>query len=75
MKYILNEVIDGQNQSYRLYVDIDKSSLKDHYDIRFFSKFSGANDPESEQTKWKTTLPTESIFVLTNVLKEVLDNG
>ena len=75
MKTLLNRVIDGQNQSYELFLELKPSSLPEHFDIRFFSKFSGANDPDSEQTKWKTTLPRDAIINLANYITEELDNG
>lgn len=61
MKELLNEVVDKHNQSYKLYLEIDRSSIDGYADIRFYSTYSGSKNPESEQTKWKTTIPYDSI--------------
>lgn len=75
MKTLLNKVVDGKDRTYELFLEINKSSLKNHFDIRFFSKFSASSNPDSEQTKWKTTIPKESIENLISSLKEELNNG
>lgn len=75
MKTLLNRVIDGQNQSYELFLELKPSSLSNYFDIRFFSKFSGAKCVEAEQTKWQTTLPRESLLTLLNSINEELNNG
>lgn len=68
---LINEVIDKSGHSYRLFAEINESSLKEHYDIRFFSTYSGASNPDKEQTKWKTTLPRESFSHLLDVFSDV----
>lgn len=70
MKVLLNEVIDGQNQSYKLFFSIKESSLKNYCDIEFSSTFSDAKNTEAEQTKWKTTIPS---LALSN-LRDCIDN-
>lgn len=54
---LLNSVVDRSGFTYSLFVEINKSSLEDHFDVRFFSTYTGASDPSKEQTKWRTTLP------------------
>lgn len=71
MKHLINEVIDRHNKSYQLFVEINESSLLDHYDIRFFSTYSGAKNPLAEQTKWKTTLPKGALQNLLNSFLEL----
>ena len=48
-------------------MDLEDSSIGGYVDMRFYSTYSGASNPEAEQTKWKTTLPYESI-------DEIIDN-
>lgn len=74
MKYLINEVIDIHGQSYKLFLELNDSKTKDYVDIRFFSTFSGAKDPNAEQTKWKTTLPIESILDLSDSVVSFLTN-
>lgn len=71
MKHLINEVVDRHNKSYQLFVEINDSSLPDHYDIRFFSTYSGASNPLAEQTKWRTTLPKGSLQNLLNSFLEL----
>lgn len=68
MKSLINEVVDRHNQSYKLYMEIEDSSIGGYVDIRFYSTYSGASNPETEQTKWKTTLSYEAI----NEIEETL---
>lgn len=70
MRKLLNEVIDGQGQSYKTFVEFEKSSLPNHYELRFFSTFSGAKDPLAEQTKWKATLPRNSFLEMISVFRD-----
>ena len=70
MKYLINEVIDRHNQSYKLYMEINDSSIETYTDLRFYSTYSGAKNPEAEQTKWKTTLPYEAISAMIDCLRE-----
>lgn len=71
MKHLINEVVDIHGKFYRLYFEIKKSSLPNYYDLRFFSTYSGASNPDAEQTKWKTTLPKESIQKIINSVLEL----
>lgn len=71
MKKLINDVVDGQGQSYKLYFEVKQSSLPNHYDIRFFSTFSGAADVEAEQTKWKTTIPKEALHEIRSAIESV----
>lgn len=79
---LLNSTLDGTGNSYNLYFEIKESSLPGYADIRFYSTFSSAKDPEATQDKWKTTLPLRSVESFTEVLvqylqskKEGEDNG
>lgn len=64
MNYLINEVTDIHNNSYKLYLSVSKSNTKGYVDIRFYSTYSGASNPEAEQTKWKTTIPKDSLFTM-----------
>lgn len=72
MRQLINETIDRHNGVYRLYVELEFSSLPDHYDVRFFSTYSGASNPDAEQTKWKATLPKSALETLNNTIKTLL---
>ena len=72
MKQLINEVVDRHNAVYRLYVDINRSNLPDHYDIRFFSTYSGSSNPDAEQTKWKSTLPKSALKQIEQSIKNIL---
>lgn len=74
MNSLINDVIDGQNQSYKLYVEIKNSSLNNYCDIEFYSTFSGAEDKTAKQTKWKTTLPLDSLYQLKNCIDDYIHN-
>ena len=74
MNRIINSVIDRHGHTYTLSVEIKKSSLKNFYDIRMYSRYSGANDPLAEQTKWKTTIPREAVTLFRDALSlELID--
>lgn len=75
MKTLLNKVVDGKDRIYELFLELNPSSLENYFDIRFYSKFSESNNPEGEQTKWKTTIPRASLETLMNAIKEELNNG
>lgn len=70
MKTLLNEVIDGQGRSYKTFVEFEKSNLPHHFELRFFSTFSGAKDPLAEQTKWKATLPRAAFLEMISAFRE-----
>ena len=70
MKTLINEVIDRQNQSYKLFFSVNESSLKNYCDIEFSSTYSGASNPVSNQIKWKTTIP----YVALSNLRDCIDN-
>ncbi len=70
---LINQVIDKSGHSYKLFVETNNSSLKGHYDIRFFSTYSGASNPDKEQTKWMTTLPEDSIINLIDELRLLVE--
>lgn len=70
MKKLLNEVIDGQGQSYKTFLELEKSSLPNYYELRFFTTFSGAKDPLAEQTKWKATLPRAAFLEMISAFRE-----
>jgi hypothetical protein len=69
---LLNETVDGMGNDYTLYFDIKDSSLPDYVDIKFYSKFSSAKDPNASQVKWQTTLPLEAIDTLSDTLIDYL---
>ena len=72
MKQLINETVDRHDGIYRLYLELNKSNLPDYYDIRFFSTYSGASNPDAEQTKWKSTLPKSALENLQQSLKTIL---
>lgn len=61
---LLNSVVDRSGFTYSLFLEIKKSSLEDHFDVRFFSTYTGASDSSKEQTKWQTTLPRSAFHNL-----------
>ena len=70
MKRLINEVVDRHNCSYRLFLDIERSSIPDSFDIRFFSTYSGASNPDAEQTKWQSTLPRNAILEMISAFRD-----
>lgn len=72
MNYLINEVIDRHDKSYKLFLELTDSGSVGYVDIRFYSTYSGANNPEAEQTKLRTTLPLESVFTIKDSLSTFL---
>lgn len=72
MKQLINEVVDRHDKSYRSYVELEKSSLPGHYDVRFFSTYSGSSNPDAEQTKWKSTIPKSALESLQQSINTIL---
>lgn len=70
MKKLINEATDRSGYSYKLFLEVSRSNLDNHFDIRFFSTYSGSSNPENEQTKWMTTLPKESFVELVKCLTD-----
>lgn len=69
---LLNTTVDGTNNNYNLYFEIEDSSLPDYVDIRFYSKLSSTKNPDVAQDRWRTTIPVEAIDLLSDTLIEYL---
>jgi hypothetical protein len=67
----LTNILQSNSGEYSLWVEVKPSNLENYFDIRFFSKYTRSNDPDKEQTRWKTTLTKDAIQNLVNIINEV----
>lgn len=55
-RYCISETTDSNGDVYTLYMELTPDKCIDYAQIRIFSTFSGNNNPDEQDTKWKTTL-------------------